>query len=82
MLMVFSYKRFINLWLTYSYCRHEGPVWQLAWSHPMYGGLLASCGYDRKVLIWKESNGAWSQLFEYNNHDSSGTNILPCIKLS
>jgi WD40 repeat protein len=29
--------------------RHEGPVWQVSWSHPMFGNLLASCSYDRKV---------------------------------
>lgn len=51
---------------------HEGPVWQLAWAHPMFGNLLASCGYDRKVIIWKETNGTWGKLYEYSNHDSSG----------
>ena len=58
-----------------SYCnfyRHEGPVWQLTWSHPMFGSLLATCGYDRKVIIWKETNGTWNKLYEYSNHDSSG----------
>ena len=29
--------------------RHEGPVWQVSWAHPMFGNLLASCSYDRKV---------------------------------
>ncbi|CAB1315600.1 unnamed protein product [Coregonus sp. 'balchen'] len=28
---------------------HEGPVWQVAWAHPMYGNILASCSYDRKI---------------------------------
>lgn len=32
---------------------HFGPVWQVAWSHPKFGNLLASCSYDRKVIIWK-----------------------------
>ena len=54
-------------------CSHEGPVWQIAWAHPMYGNLLASCGYDRKVIIWKETNGSWGKLYEYSNHDSSGS---------
>ena len=52
--------------------RHEGPVWQVAWAHPMFGNLLASCSYDRKVIIWKETNGTWGKLYEYGNHDSSG----------
>jgi len=54
---------------------HEGPVWQLAWSHPMYGSLLASCGYDRKVIIWKETNGTWSKLYENSSHDSSVNSV-------
>lgn len=24
-------------------CGHDGPVWQLDWSHPEFGNLLASC---------------------------------------
>jgi protein transport protein SEC13 len=31
---------------------HEGPVWQVAWGHPKFGSLLATCSYDRKVIIW------------------------------
>lgn len=54
------------------YCRHEGPVWQVAWAHPMYGNILASCSYDRKVIIWKEENGTWEKTYEYTGHDSSG----------
>lgn len=50
---------------------HEGPVWQVAWAHPMYGTILASCSYDRKVLLWKETGGTWNKIYEYNNHDSS-----------
>ncbi|XP_019628172.1 PREDICTED: protein SEC13 homolog [Branchiostoma belcheri] len=54
---------------------HEGPVWQLAWAHPMYGNILASCSYDRKVIIWKETNGQWDRLYEYANHDSSVNSV-------
>ncbi|CAF0876438.1 unnamed protein product [Didymodactylos carnosus] len=63
---------------------HEGPVWQLSWSHPMYGSLLASCSYDKKVIIWKEtssstlptpqssSGGSHFQIIhEYDRHTSS-----------
>ena len=53
-------------------CSHDGPVWQLAWAHPMFGNLIASCSYDKKVIIWKETNGSWGKLYEYTNHDSSG----------
>lgn len=59
--------------------RHEGPVWQVAWSHPMFGNYLASCSYDKKVIIWKEmlnnkfNNNAssWSAFYEYCGHESS-----------
>ncbi|XP_064632742.1 protein SEC13 homolog [Lineus longissimus] len=54
---------------------HEGPVWQVAWSHPMFGSLLASCGYDRKVIIWKESGGTWENIYEYAGHDSSVNSV-------
>lgn len=54
---------------------HQGPVWQVAWAHPMYGPLLASCSYDRRVLIWKETSGRWSKLHEYANHDSSVNSV-------
>eukprot|EP00951_Prasinocladus_malaysianus_P045780 scaffold617510_cov38-Prasinocladus_malaysianus.AAC.1 len=33
---------------------HQGPVWQVCWAHPKFGNLLASCGFDHKVIIWKE----------------------------
>jgi len=54
---------------------HEGPVWEVAWAHPMFGNLLASASYDRKVIIWKESNGTWNKQYEYNNHDSSVNSV-------
>lgn len=55
---------------------HGGPVWQVAWGHPRFGNLLASCSYDRKVIVWKgESNGEWSKWYEYSNHDSSVNSV-------
>lgn len=52
--------------------RHEGPVWQVAWAHPSFGSLLASCSYDRRVIIWKESGTRqWTRLYEHRVHASS-----------
>lgn len=52
---------------------HEGPVWRVAWAHPKFGSILASCGYDRKVIIWREgSKNQWSNVFEYTGHTLSG----------
>lgn len=50
---------------------HRGPVWGLSWSHPMFGGLLASCGYDRKVIIWQDQGSRWQKIHEYTDHASS-----------
>lgn len=39
---------------------HQGPVWQVAWGHPKYGNLLASCSFDHSVIVWKEvADGSW-----------------------
>lgn len=60
---------------------HEGPVWQAAWGHPKFGngsgsGLLASCGYDGKVLVWREdSGGSWRLLAAYTEHQASVNSI-------
>ncbi|KAK1291638.1 hypothetical protein QJS10_CPB17g01155 [Acorus calamus] len=37
---------------------HSGPVWQVAWAHPKFGPYLASCGYDGKVIVWREGASA------------------------
>lgn len=54
---------------------HEGPVWQVAWAHPMYGNILASCSFDWQVIIWKKKkkkkNGTWEKTYELSGHDSS-----------
>lgn len=55
---------------------HEGPVWQVAWAHPKFGSLLASCSYDKKVFVWKEAaEHSWSKVYEYNKHESSVNSI-------
>ena len=52
--------------------RHEGPVWQVAWAHPQFGALLASCGYDRRVLVQREvAPGQWSRILSWEEHASS-----------
>eukprot|EP01119_Soliformovum_irregulare_P008444 TRINITY_DN21560_c0_g1_i1.p1 TRINITY_DN21560_c0_g1~~TRINITY_DN21560_c0_g1_i1.p1 ORF type:complete len:308 (-),score=56.73 TRINITY_DN21560_c0_g1_i1:37-960(-) len=55
---------------------HAGPVWQVSWAHPKFGRILASCSYDRKVIIWKElSANQFSKIHEYENHDSSVNSV-------
>ena len=53
-------------------------MWQVAWAHPKYGHILASCSYDGKVIIWKEQPGAgpapggWAKIKEHTLHKASG----------
>jgi len=61
---------------------HEGPVWQIAWAHPRFGPLLASCSYDRKVIIWREVKDAkrsnippWEITYTYEGHESSVNSV-------
>lgn len=55
---------------------HAAPVWQVAWAHPKHGALLASCSYDRKVIVWREAApNDWTKLYEYSNHDSSVNSV-------
>jgi len=54
---------------------HEGPVWQVAWCHPKFGNMLASCGYDRKVIIWKEIDSTWSTAYTYDKHTLSVNSV-------
>eukprot|EP00124_Ichthyophonus_hoferi_P000311 Ihof_evm7s11 gene=Ihof_evmTU7s11 len=50
---------------------HEGAVWQVSWAHAKFGNIIATCSYDKRVIIWKETNGQWARLFEYAKHESS-----------
>lgn len=52
--------------------RHEGPVWEVAWAHPKFGVLLASCSYDRQVIIYREVDRAWSTVHIHKSHTASG----------
>lgn len=55
---------------------HTGPVWQVAWAHPKFGSILASCSYDGKVVIWKEGNqNEWTQAHVFGDHTSSVNSI-------
>jgi len=49
---------------------HDGPVWQVSWAHPKFGRILASCSYDRKVIIWREVKNKWSIDYTYKAKQS------------
>jgi len=42
---------------------HEGPVWRVAWAHPRFGTLLASCGFDHRVAIHKQTEAGWERVY-------------------
>ena len=49
---------------------------QVAWAHPRFGSILASCSYDRKIILWREDRpGSWYKMEEFTNHDSSVNSI-------
>jgi len=55
---------------------HDGPVWQVAWAHPKFGTVLASCSFDGKVIIHREQPaGKWQQIFVYQELQSSVNSI-------
>ncbi|RKP07639.1 WD40 repeat-like protein [Thamnocephalis sphaerospora] len=54
---------------------HDGPVWQIGWAHPKFGTILASCSYDGRVLVWKESDGAWEKIKEHAFHTASVNSV-------
>ncbi|XP_078444215.1 protein transport protein SEC13 homolog A-like [Wolffia australiana] len=56
---------------------HQGPVWQVAWAHPKFGSFLASCGYDGRVVLWKEgaSPGEWTEAHVFTEHRASVNSI-------
>mmetsp|Transcript_78259 Transcript_78259/g.239354 ORF Transcript_78259/g.239354 Transcript_78259/m.239354 type:complete len:358 (-) Transcript_78259:19-1092(-) len=57
---------------------HEGPVWKVAWAHPKFGSLLASCGYDMRVIIWKEVGTQWQKAFVEGSHSASVNDVAFC----
>ena len=56
---------------------HEGPVWQVAWAHPKFGSILASCSFDGSALIWKEQpeTKQWSIIAEHKVHVASVNSV-------
>ena len=49
---------------------HDKSVLNISFAHPIYGNYLASCGQDKKLIIWKEkSNNDYENIYEYK-HDS------------
>jgi protein transport protein SEC13 len=72
-----------NLLFFFQKKRHNGPVWQIAWAHPSYGNIIASCGFDKKVAIWKEvAANDWKLVISHQEHQGSGIYGLCLSKFS
>ena len=60
---------------------HDGPVWQVDWAHPRFGTLLASCGYDQRIIVHSEVRpnynqpAQWNPFYSYDGHKSSVNSI-------
>lgn len=58
--------------LTATLTGHDAAVWSVAWSNPKFGTLLASAGYDARILIWREQQpGQWQRIHEIAQHTAS-----------
>ena len=57
---------------------HSQPIYDLSFSHPCYGTYLASCGYDKKLIIWKErAMNDYQNIYEYKHN-----NPVKCCKFA
>ncbi|GMT26276.1 hypothetical protein PFISCL1PPCAC_17573 [Pristionchus fissidentatus] len=54
---------------------HLGPVWKLSWAHPRFDSVLASAGYDKRVVVWQETSGRFTQLHDYGEHEGSVNSV-------
>lgn len=50
---------------------HSGPVWQVGWSHPKFGNLLATASYDSTVNIYSDVGGKWVCAYTHKAHTAS-----------
>lgn len=56
---------------------HTGPVWEVAWSHPKFGTLLASCSFDGSVMIHRETRPReWTLIHHARNLHNSSVNSV------
>lgn len=58
---------------------HEGPVWQISWAHPKFGNMLASCSYDKRIIVWREMKpGDWQMIYKDESHTASVNTLSFC----
>ena len=48
---------------------HNKSILDLSFSHPIYGNYIASCGHDKKLIIWKEKSiNNYENIYEYKHN--------------
>ena len=58
---------------------HIGPIFKLSWSHPSFGPILASCGFDKKVNLYKiDPQYKLEKIYEHDKHN----NCITALKFS
>jgi WD40 repeat protein len=58
---------------------HTGPIYKVAWSHPNFGQILASCGFDKKVNLFQmNQDNNLEIIYEHEKHD----NCINTLKFS
>ena len=58
---------------------HIGPIFKLSWSHPSFGPILASCGFDKKVNLYKIGpQYHLEKIYEHDKHN----NCITALKFS
>ncbi|KAJ8604767.1 hypothetical protein CTAYLR_001005 [Chrysophaeum taylorii] len=56
---------------------HDGPVWEVAWAHPSWGVVLASCSYDGSVIVFREeAPGRWLVVHKWSASSASSINSI------
>ncbi|KAK4536295.1 hypothetical protein CDCA_CDCA08G2320 [Cyanidium caldarium] len=61
-----------------------GPVWQVAWAHPKFGTLLATCGWDGRAVLWAAAGSDaqptarlnFQVVYEYTAHQPASVNAV------
>ena len=55
---------------------HIGPIFKLSWSHPSFGPILASCGFDKKVNLYKiDPQYKLEKIYEHDKHNNCITTL-------
>ncbi|KAK2162204.1 hypothetical protein LSH36_102g09008 [Paralvinella palmiformis] len=58
---------------------HTGSVWRVAWAHPEFGQVIATCSFDRTASIWEELRKVHAPMIAVGSDDtnqSTGSKVM------